>query len=110
MEDLVKGYTSAITLWLHYDKGEKCFQEGIIQTQIRMQNFGHQNQPGLTCCFANNLKVMDLQTLTNLFASTYNSDPNVRKASELQIRKVIEHLLAMSIDMNDRSSIFSLCV
>jgi hypothetical protein len=35
---------------------------------------------------------MDLQTLSNLFATTYNPDPNVRKAAELQIRKVISHL------------------
>jgi hypothetical protein len=31
---------------------------------------------------------MDLQTLSNLFATTFNADPNVRKAAELQIRKV----------------------
>lgn len=31
---------------------------------------------------------MDLQTLSNLFATTYNSDPNVQKSGELQIRKV----------------------
>ncbi|KAF5311710.1 hypothetical protein D9611_009470 [Ephemerocybe angulata] len=31
---------------------------------------------------------MDLQTLTNLFATTYNPDPNIRKAAELQIRKI----------------------
>lgn len=31
---------------------------------------------------------MDLQTLTNLFASTLSPDPNVRKAGEIQIRKV----------------------
>lgn len=31
---------------------------------------------------------MDLQTLTQLFSTTYNPDPNVRKAAELQIRKV----------------------
>ncbi|KAG5643336.1 hypothetical protein DXG03_001055 [Asterophora parasitica] len=31
---------------------------------------------------------MDLQTLSNLFATTINPDPNVRKAGELQIRKV----------------------
>ncbi|KAG6856226.1 hypothetical protein H0H87_006320 [Tephrocybe sp. NHM501043] len=31
---------------------------------------------------------MDLQTLSNLFASTISPDPNVRKAGELQIRKV----------------------
>lgn len=31
---------------------------------------------------------MDLQTLTNLFASTLSPDPNVRKAGEIQIRKI----------------------
>lgn len=31
---------------------------------------------------------MDLQTLSNLFGTTYNPDPNVRKAAELQIRKI----------------------
>ncbi|PPQ95282.1 hypothetical protein CVT26_014856 [Gymnopilus dilepis] len=31
---------------------------------------------------------MDLQTLSQLFATTYNPDPNVRKAAELEIRKV----------------------
>ncbi|KAJ6504734.1 armadillo-type protein [Mycena vitilis] len=31
---------------------------------------------------------MDLQTLSNLFASTLSSDPNARRAAELQIRKV----------------------
>ena len=31
---------------------------------------------------------MDLQSLSQLFATTYNPDPNVRKAAELQIRKV----------------------
>ena len=31
---------------------------------------------------------MDLQTLSNLFATTYSPDPNVQKAGELQIRKV----------------------
>ena len=30
----------------------------------------------------------DLQTLSQLFATTYNADPNIRKAVELQIRKV----------------------
>lgn len=30
---------------------------------------------------------MDLQTLSNLFATTYNANPNVRIAAELQIRK-----------------------
>lgn len=32
---------------------------------------------------------MDLQTLSNLFATTFNPDPNIRKAAELDIRKVI---------------------
>ncbi|KAF9493565.1 ARM repeat-containing protein [Pleurotus eryngii] len=31
---------------------------------------------------------MDLQTLSNLFATTFSPDPNVRKAGELDIRKV----------------------
>ncbi|KAF9065181.1 armadillo-type protein [Rhodocollybia butyracea] len=31
---------------------------------------------------------MDLQTLSNLFATTYSPDPNIRKAAELQIRKI----------------------
>ncbi|KAI0688708.1 ARM repeat-containing protein [Cytidiella melzeri] len=31
---------------------------------------------------------MDLQTLSNLFATTYNPDPNVQKSGELQIRKL----------------------
>lgn len=31
---------------------------------------------------------MDIQTLSNLFATTYNPDPNVRKAAELDIRRV----------------------
>jgi hypothetical protein len=31
---------------------------------------------------------MDLQSLANLFATTYNPDPNVQKTGELQIRKV----------------------
>ncbi|KDR83035.1 hypothetical protein GALMADRAFT_238799 [Galerina marginata CBS 339.88] len=31
---------------------------------------------------------MDLQTLSQLFATTYNPDPNVRKAAELEIRKI----------------------
>lgn len=31
---------------------------------------------------------MDIQSLSSLFATTYNPDPNVRKAGELQIRKV----------------------
>ena len=36
-----------------------------------------------------NLK-MDLPTLASLFTNTYNADPNVRKAAELQIRKASE--------------------
>lgn len=36
---------------------------------------------------------MDLQTLSGLFATSYNPDPNVRKAAELQIRKVSTQLL-----------------
>ena len=35
---------------------------------------------------------MDLQTLSNLFATTYNADPNIRLSAELQIRKVSTHL------------------
>ncbi|KAK7048757.1 importin N-terminal domain-containing protein [Favolaschia claudopus] len=31
---------------------------------------------------------MDLQTLSNLFAATLNSDPNARRAAELEIRKI----------------------
>ena len=31
---------------------------------------------------------MDLQSLTQLFATTYDSNPNNRKAGELAIRKV----------------------
>ncbi|KAH7924546.1 ARM repeat-containing protein [Leucogyrophana mollusca] len=31
---------------------------------------------------------MDLQSLSNLFATTYNPDPNIQKAGELQIRKI----------------------
>jgi importin-7 len=31
---------------------------------------------------------MDLQTLSNLFATTLDPNPNVRKAAELEIRKV----------------------
>lgn len=34
---------------------------------------------------------MDIQTLSELFASSYSSDPNVQKAGELQIRKVRRH-------------------
>jgi hypothetical protein len=31
---------------------------------------------------------MDLQSLTQLFATTYDSNPNIRKAGELAVRKV----------------------
>lgn len=31
---------------------------------------------------------MDFQTLTNLFSTSFNPDPNVRMAGELEIRKV----------------------
>lgn len=34
---------------------------------------------------------MDLQSLSNLFATTYNADPNVRLSAELQVRKVSAH-------------------
>ena len=34
---------------------------------------------------------MNLQSLSNLFATTYNADPNVRLSAELQIRKVSTH-------------------
>lgn len=39
---------------------------------------------------------MDLQTLSNLFATTYNPDPNVQKSGELQIRKVSIGVLTRS--------------
>ena len=45
---------------------------------------------------------MDLQTLTNLFATTYNPDPNIRKSAELQIRKV-SRLRKRVIRIPDRS-------
>ncbi|KAG8935091.1 hypothetical protein FRC03_002380 [Tulasnella sp. 419] len=31
---------------------------------------------------------MDVQTLTNLFATTYSTNPNLRRAAELEIRKI----------------------
>ncbi len=34
---------------------------------------------------------MDLQMLSNLFATTFNPDPNIRKSAELEIRKVSFH-------------------
>ncbi|RDB14686.1 hypothetical protein Hypma_016434 [Hypsizygus marmoreus] len=57
---------------------------------------------------------MDLQTLSNLFATTINPDPNVRKAGELQIRKVsneegmvtalLQIIAADSIDLATRQA------
>lgn len=38
---------------------------------------------------------MDVQSLSVLFATTYNPDPNVRKAGELEIRKVCALVTAM---------------
>lgn len=38
---------------------------------------------------------MDLQTLSNLFATTYSSDPNVQKSGELQIRKVSRRVVSV---------------
>ncbi|KAF8624410.1 hypothetical protein AX15_005891 [Amanita polypyramis BW_CC] len=57
---------------------------------------------------------MDLQTLSSLFATTLNPDPNVRKAAELQIRKIageprmiaaiLQIIAADSIDLATRQS------
>ncbi|KAF9257153.1 ARM repeat-containing protein [Marasmius fiardii PR-910] len=57
---------------------------------------------------------MDLQTLTNLFSTTFNPDPNIRKAAELQIRKVgneegmisalLQIIAADSIDLATRQA------
>ncbi|KAK7462279.1 Nonsense-mediated mRNA decay protein 5 [Stygiomarasmius scandens] len=57
---------------------------------------------------------MDLQTLSNLFATTYSPDPNVRKAAELQIRKIgneegmitalLQIIAAESIDLATRQA------
>ncbi|KAF9465308.1 armadillo-type protein [Collybia nuda] len=57
---------------------------------------------------------MDLQTLSNLFATTFNPDPNVRKAAELQIRKIgneegmitalLQIIAADSIDLATRQA------
>ncbi|KAF5377980.1 hypothetical protein D9615_006718 [Tricholomella constricta] len=57
---------------------------------------------------------MDLQTLSDLFATTINPDPNVRKAGELQIRKVgneegmitalLQIIAADSIDLATRQA------
>jgi hypothetical protein len=38
---------------------------------------------------------MDLQTLSNLFEATLSSDPNARRAAELQIRKVIKPITSL---------------
>jgi hypothetical protein len=40
---------------------------------------------------------MDLQSLTQLFASTYDSNPNTRKTAELAVRKVRALRMATSI-------------
>lgn len=37
---------------------------------------------------------MNVQALSNLFATTYDPNPNTRKAGELEIRKVSFHLLS----------------
>jgi hypothetical protein len=41
---------------------------------------------------------MDLKALTSLFATTLSPDPNVRKAGELQIRKVYRRLSVWKVD------------
>jgi hypothetical protein len=40
---------------------------------------------------------MDLQSLANLFATTYNPDPNVQKTGELQIRKAMSYFIRPAI-------------
>lgn len=50
---------------------------------------------------------MDLQTLSHLFTTTFNPDPNVRKAAELQIRKVRKGFLAL-LDISQSSSSYLL--
>jgi hypothetical protein len=40
---------------------------------------------------------MDLQSLTQLFATTYDSNPNTRKAGELAVRKVRSRRVAAFI-------------
>ncbi|KAK0487807.1 armadillo-type protein [Armillaria novae-zelandiae] len=57
---------------------------------------------------------MDLQILSNLFATTFNPDPNVRKSAELEIRKVgnqdgmvtalLQIIAADSIDLATRQA------
>ena len=44
---------------------------------------------------------MDLESLTQLFATTLSPDPNVRKAGELQIRKVGRRLSVWKVDRLD---------
>ena len=39
--------------------------------------------PRCHCPPHNKLDSMDLQTLSQLFATTYNADPNIRKAAEI---------------------------
>ena len=41
--------------------------------------------------------VMDLQTLSNLFATTLNPNPNVHKAAELEIRRVFTLILCSAL-------------
>lgn len=47
---------------------------------------------------------MDIQTLSNLFATTYNPDPNVRKAAELDIRRVRVHFTRRFLPFSDLNS------
>ena len=44
---------------------------------------------------------MDPQALSELFATTYNADPNIRKRAELQIRSV--RAIARASDASDAS-------
>jgi len=44
---------------------------------------------------------MDPQALSELFATTYNADPNIRKRAELQIRSV--RAIAHAKDASDAS-------
>ena len=44
---------------------------------------------------------MDPQALSDLFATTYNADPNIRKHAELQIRSV--RAIARAKDASDAS-------
>ena len=47
---------------------------------------------------------MDLEPLTRLFATTLSPDPNVRKAGELQIRKVGHRFSLSKVDHLDQYS------